>query len=1102
MLNRRELPPLTTDLVSIDHRRGPAFAPGEGVQYLQAGIDLDQDIRTYVEVVHVLSDLGAVCTHVGHGSSREGFDAEWRGIDLLTVEGDSVNRCEVFEETDLDAALAKFEQLSRPAPFPQNTASQVGQRYREHFAAGDWDAMAATIADDFFGDDRRRVVGSGVRIGREAQHADMRAIADLFIADMMWTDIATRGDRLVLFRVGFLDRDQKPDAFHTEVLCVAEIDTEERIVASISFDLDDVDAAFEELDTRYLAGEAAEHAHTWSVIADACIALNRREQFATTPDWVNIDHRKGIAFTPGDLTAYVRSAWNLLSDGRVYIETAHRLTNLGAVVTWAGHAKSQEGADVEFRGINVLTIEGDLISRCEIFDEADLDAALALFDELQPRAPRLENAASQVAERFLAHFATGGWDGMADILADDFTNDDRRRVVGAGLRHGRDREMADMRTVADLWATNVTSTVIATRAKHLALLRLCFLGHEQGPERFLTELFTIIEINADEHVVSVVSFDLDDIDAVFEELDARYLAGEAADHARTWSVIAETYAAYNRHELPAEDWRIIDHRTVVGVPSESAAEIISSVWDLAPDLSVRIEAVHRLSGVGAVITLKAYGTSTEGFAAEWRMIQLPIVEGDRHVSCEVFDEADLDVALARFEELQPQAPQLENAASRLMERVQADFAARNWAAIAENSADEIFTDDRRSVVGSGILGGRDLDIANMRAAAELGSANFAATVIATRGERLILIRLRMSGRDERPDAFHSEMLGIVEIDADHRVAARILFDLNDIDAAFEELDHRYLEGEAAEHARTWSVIAEVIAMFNRHELPARDWHVMDHRPLVGDPLVTATAIMNSIWDLAPDFTMQIEAVHRLSALGAVIAVTAYGTAAEGLAAEWRMIQLPVVEGDRVDCCEIFDEADLDAAIARFEELHEQAPRLENAATRVGDRLRACLAADDWAGISAIAAQDIVTDDRRAIIGAGFQRGQDVNLASLRASFEIGIENVAAPVIAIRGDRLALDRLRYSGRGEGPEPFYSEMLRVLEIDAEHRITAGVYFDVNDVDAAFEELDARYLAGEAAAHAHTWSVIAELYAGFNRHERPATTRDFIYLTTGRS
>ena len=46
--------------------------------------------------------------------------------------------------------------------------------------------------------------------------------------------------------------------------------------------------------------------------------------------------------------------------------------------------------------VQLMTVKGDLINRCEIFDEADLDAALARFEELQPRAPRLENAASRV----------------------------------------------------------------------------------------------------------------------------------------------------------------------------------------------------------------------------------------------------------------------------------------------------------------------------------------------------------------------------------------------------------------------------------------------------------------------------------------------------------------------------------------------------------------------------------------------------------------------------------------------------------------------------------------------------------------------------------
>ncbi|MEO6793159.1 MAG: hypothetical protein ABI253_00145 [Mycobacterium sp.] len=47
-----------------------------------------------------------------------------------------------------------------------------------------------------------------------------------------------------------------------------------------------------------------------------------------------------------------------------------------------------------------------------------------------------------------------------------------------------------------------------------------------------------------------------------------------------------------------------------------------------------------------------------------------------------------------------------------------------------------------------------------------------------------------------------------------------------------------------------------------------------------------------------------------------------------------------------------------------------------------------------------------------------------------------------------------------------------------------------FDPDDIHAALAELDARYLAGEAAAHAHTWSLVTDAYAAFNRREFAAT------------
>ena len=79
--------------------------------------------------------------------------------------------------------------------------------------------------------------------------------------------MATRGERLIISRVRFVEPDQRHGEFHAELLAIIEIDADNRIAATLTIDPDDFDAAFEELDARYLAGEAAAHSHTWSVIA-------------------------------------------------------------------------------------------------------------------------------------------------------------------------------------------------------------------------------------------------------------------------------------------------------------------------------------------------------------------------------------------------------------------------------------------------------------------------------------------------------------------------------------------------------------------------------------------------------------------------------------------------------------------------------------------------------------------------------------------------------------------------------------------------------------------------------------------------------------------
>ena len=123
-------------------------------------------------------------------------------------------------------------------------------------------------------------------------------------------------------------------------------------------------------------------------------------------------------------------------------------------------------------------------------------------------------------------------------------------MVNAGVRRDRDAEIKDFRSAADLGVTHATSNTIATRGERLALTRSRYSHSDEDSEAFSAELLGIVEINADDRIEAWVVFDLDDFDAAIAELDSRYLAGEAAAHAQTWSVITGGHAAVNRRELP------------------------------------------------------------------------------------------------------------------------------------------------------------------------------------------------------------------------------------------------------------------------------------------------------------------------------------------------------------------------------------------------------------------------------------------------------------------------------------------------------------------------------------------------------------------------
>ncbi|WP_308208590.1 BTAD domain-containing putative transcriptional regulator [Mycolicibacterium fortuitum] len=1095
--NRREIPPTTPDWVNVDKRHAAAaFAPGDMVRYIQAAWEDSPDTKIRIAAVHRLSDSGAVVTHFARGTSQDGFEAEWRDLHALMVAGDKICRSELFDASDLDAALAHFDELSQPVRRLENAASRATDRFQERFAARDWDAMAEAVTDDISFDDRRRVINADLQIGRESFIENFRIAADLG-ATQSPTAIATRGERVVLTRARFSLGGGASEEFGLDLLHVIEVDTDNRIAATVTFDPDDFDAAIAEVDKRYLAGESVGHAQAWSVIARNVAAFNRREPLITTQDWVTIDHRRATAFEPGDITPYIEATWDVAPDINLYIESVHRLSSSGALFSQVLQGTSQEGFDAEWRDVIILTVDGEQLSGLEVFDESDLDAAFARFDELSRPAQRLENTASRTYDRFHKCLAEGDLDAMAHMLSDDVCSEDRRRIVSSGIRHGRDAALEDARVIAGLGGENTATRVLATRGERLALRHSQYaIGHEQT-DAYQVSLLEVIVVNTDGQIAAVVTFDPDDFEAALAELDSRYLAGEAAAHAHTWSVMTTAFAGLNRHELPttAPNFVDIDHRRTANIDSGDMRALLRTTLEHTPVLSIYIEAVHRLTELGAVITQVTHGTSEDGFDAEWRIVEVLSIEGDLISRCEVFDEDDLESALARFEELSQSAPRLENAASRVARRFGVCFAARDWNAIAEILAENVFDDDRRRVVNAGTLRGRGDVIADASRIARVGAQTITAEVIATRGARLVLSRVRYSGGDGQQETFHVDALDIVEIDADEHLVAHVAFDPDDLDAAFEELDARYLAGEAAAYADTWSVITEGYAALNRHEAPlvTPDFVNVDHRPGVAFTSGELLRYLNASWEVSPDLKGHIETVHRLNKLGAVITHAAYGCSHEGFDAEWREVALFTVDGV-VSRCEMYDESDLDAALAKFDELTQEAPPLENTASRVCAQLYAYLGARDWDAVADMLADDVCNDDRRRVVSSDIQRGRAAQIANLRAVVGVGVTNFSTAATATRGNRLALQRTRVSGADQ-PDPFKLEMLCVVEIDADNRIAAAVLFDPEDVDAAFAELDARYLAGEAAAYARTWSVVTGVYAALNRHELPAATPNWI-------
>ena len=219
----------------------------------------------------------------------------------------------MYDLDQLDAARARFAELSTaPEPGLANLAIAFVNKLRDVDRSAGWAAVEPLLTADFVGEDRRafaQVRKSGPEFFRP--FFDLAGIE--IESRSEW--LATRGERLVLHRTSVEVRDGMGGLSMAEVLVIDEVDTEGRAVAEIYFDVEDLDAAYAELDARYAAGEV--HADAPSD-ASATRALDELYRVCLARDWNGLrdvfavggvyEDRRMLVRASGDVEQLVASA--------------------------------------------------------------------------------------------------------------------------------------------------------------------------------------------------------------------------------------------------------------------------------------------------------------------------------------------------------------------------------------------------------------------------------------------------------------------------------------------------------------------------------------------------------------------------------------------------------------------------------------------------------------------------------------------------------------------------------------------------------------------------------------------------------------------------
>ncbi len=339
-----------------------------------------------------------------------------------------VSRVVIFEPHDHSSAITELDARSVALTDGPSSAALNMTRLRAAVRDRDFASIRLALDEHALFDDRR----SGLQTtaaGRDDVFAALRAGVELGLSEINFELIASRGDRLLL------TRNTRRDPVHgveVEHVTLVEFNESGLTAAIVNFDSHALDAAFAELDCRYVAAAAR------GSLENAAVRARRAGGAGFAEGVLLEDRRQGLHYAAqgrDNLFENIRAMALPITEVETIAVRGERLA-LNRVARTGDAPHGGGDAEVTFFVLHELNDDSQ-IATAIMFDLDDIDAAMRELDDRfvageGSRWGRTYGVLRRVTERLNGR----DWSGLTATISADFKYVDRRPVGFAP----RDRE--------------------------------------------------------------------------------------------------------------------------------------------------------------------------------------------------------------------------------------------------------------------------------------------------------------------------------------------------------------------------------------------------------------------------------------------------------------------------------------------------------------------------------------------------------------------------------------------------------------------------------------------------------------------------------------